>query len=174
MLADKQCPRATFLLLKRLTPLRQIEAVELMCGQHNFSSGFAQAILAATPADQIVLSAREQRRRNEDTTRQLARMERELTKLQTKAAQTEEAYGVDHLHLALASSLVSSWIRTAEIAAWLHRKHPDYASHLENAAREADAARPARRPMKVPFPNDGQTATSKKRPRPAGRSLGTR
>jgi hypothetical protein len=172
MLADKQCPRATFLLLRRMTPLRQIEAVELMGGQHNFSSGFAQAILAATPADQTIPSARAKRQCSEDNVRLLARMERELTNLQSKAAEVEEAYGVDHLHLALASSYVSSWMRNAEIAAWLHHRYPDYASQLERAASEADKARPAKRTMKVPFPNDGQGTMQKKRPRLGRRGLG--
>ena len=48
LLADKACPATTFKALKQMKPSRQMEAVELMCGQGNFTSAFARAIVAAT------------------------------------------------------------------------------------------------------------------------------
>ncbi|WP_254358639.1 plasmid partitioning protein RepB C-terminal domain-containing protein [Paraburkholderia sp. CNPSo 3281] len=57
LLADKACPATTFKALKQMKPSRQMEAVELMCGQGNFTSAFARAIVAATPPEQLEIDA---------------------------------------------------------------------------------------------------------------------
>ena len=53
LLKDSPCAISVFDSLRKMVPLRQVEAAELMLGQNNFSAGFARALLAATPENQL-------------------------------------------------------------------------------------------------------------------------
>lgn len=54
MLRETSCPMKSFEILRQMAPIRQVEAVDLMIGQNNFSTMFAKALLAATPQSQLV------------------------------------------------------------------------------------------------------------------------
>lgn len=49
ILKDKPCPIAVFEILRKMKPLRQIEAAELLVNANNYSVAYASAILAGTP-----------------------------------------------------------------------------------------------------------------------------
>jgi hypothetical protein len=53
LLKDKICPMAVFDVLRKMSPLRQIEAAELLINANNFSVSYASAILAGTPQAQL-------------------------------------------------------------------------------------------------------------------------
>jgi len=104
LLEDKACPATTFKTLRRMKPLRQLQAVELMCGQGNFTSAFARAIVAATPQEQLEQGAGIHKRSESEAMLQLAKLERELALLQSAVAQTDERYGIEHLHLTVSAA----------------------------------------------------------------------
>jgi len=54
MLKDKTVNRHTFYVLRKMKPLRQIEAAELMGTAANWSASYAKALLAATKQDDLV------------------------------------------------------------------------------------------------------------------------
>jgi hypothetical protein len=86
-----------------MAPVRQVEAAELMVGQSNFTRKFAKAILAATP-EAMLLDPRKKKPGGDRgiSTDQIARLERELTRLQLQVKSVEETYGTDNLHLTVA------------------------------------------------------------------------
>lgn len=49
ILKDKPCPMAVFEILRKMKPLRQLEAAELLVNANNYSVAYASAILAGTP-----------------------------------------------------------------------------------------------------------------------------
>lgn len=130
MLADKPCPMLTFELIKRMKPLRQMEAAELMLGQHNYSSQFARALLHATPADQL-LAPRHGSRKKDATREQIHRLERELSSLQTRTMFEEETFGVDNLVLTVAKGYLSRLIARPKVASWLKKNQPDYLAEFK-------------------------------------------
>jgi hypothetical protein len=65
-----------FSLLRKMKPLRQIEAVELMSAMNNFTARYAQALLAATRREDLAQPDRPKKIRGL-TPEQMARMERE-------------------------------------------------------------------------------------------------
>src|SRR3546814_4930195 len=67
ILKDMPCPAGTFDILRRMAPMRQMEAAELMTGQSNYTATFAKAILAATTEAQLV----DPRKRSEEHTSEL-------------------------------------------------------------------------------------------------------
>lgn len=151
LLADKSCPRTTFAVLKLMKPQRQLEAVELMCGQANFSSAFAKAILTATPDNQLQPDSTKRRKSNDEIGTQLARLERELATLQANANTTEEQYGIDQLHLTVSIAYIASLMSNQAIATWLATEYPEFATQFREMAKEADTASATRRPPRLPF-----------------------
>ncbi|WP_339108015.1 plasmid partitioning protein RepB C-terminal domain-containing protein [Thioclava sp. GXIMD4216] len=132
LLRAASCPMASFDILRKMVPLRQIEAAELMLGQNNFSSGFAKALLAATPDHHLA-----QRRRKPAgsdgqaiTATALAHMERELLNLQTKIRTFEDSFGMDTLHLTLARGYLRKLLATPEIVQWLAQNRKEYLSEF--------------------------------------------
>ncbi|MPW08638.1 RepB plasmid partition [Paraburkholderia sp. CNPSo 3155] len=143
LLADKACPATTFKALKLMKPPRQIEAVELMCGQGNFTSAFARAIVAATPPEQLVGGAGVRGKRGKEVSEQLSHLERELAMLQTTVAQTDERYGIEHLHLTVSAAYIAALLRNERVARWLNDHYPDFATQFQTLSQEARDARSA-------------------------------
>ena len=61
MLKDKHIHMNAISILKRMLPLRQIEAVELMVAMNKYTLSYAQSLLAATPQTQLVESVKPKR-----------------------------------------------------------------------------------------------------------------
>src|SRR3546814_20641282 len=93
------CPAGTFDILRRMAPMRQMEAAELMTGQSNYNATFDKAILAATPEAQLV-DPRKKKPGGEQavSTEQSARTEREIASLQGQEKRVEGPEGTDNLH----------------------------------------------------------------------------
>jgi hypothetical protein len=135
LLKDSPCAMLTFDILRKMVPLRQVEAAELMLGQNNFSAAFARALLVATPANQLV------ERRNPKphgssaiTSEQMARMERELINLQSQIKSFDETYGVDNLHLTVARGYVGKLLANARVVRWLSQNRHEYLSEFQTIA----------------------------------------
>lgn len=132
-LADKPCPMAVFDVLKRMKPLRQIEAAELMVGQKNYSSPFVRAILAATPPDQLVVTPGKPK--EADISReQIARLERELEAAQRRTRYVEETYGEDNLQLTIAKTYLARLLQKPRITNWLRTNRPEYLAEFQEIA----------------------------------------
>jgi len=147
LLADKNCPATTFNTLKLMKPTRQLEAVELMCGQGNFTSAFANAILAATPQTQLEARPTASRRSRNELTGQLGKLERELALLQANVTQTDENYGIEHLHLTVSTAYIATLMGNENVSRWMAGRHPELAVQFEVISRESSDARGAGKTM---------------------------
>lgn len=147
LLADKNCPATTFNTLKLMKPTRQLEAVELMCGQGNFTSAFAKAILAATPQMQLEARPATSRRSRNELTGQLGKLERELALLQANVTQTDEHYGIEHLHLTVSTAYIATLMGNENVSRWMAGRHPELAVQFDVISRESSDARGAGKPM---------------------------
>ena len=151
LLADKNCPGTTFAAIKLMKPIRQLEAAELMCGQGNFSSAFAKAILAATPENLLEPPSATTRKSENDLATQLARLEKELATLQSNAMQTDEQYGIDHLHLTVSANYISSLLSSDAVSGWLTEKYPEIAVQFQAIAHEVAAPTEHKKAVKLQF-----------------------
>src|SRR6266404_9368135 len=106
LLKDKICPMAIFDVLRKMNPLRQVEAAELLINANNHSVSYATAILAGTPQAQLV-DPQTPKRLKGMTAEAIARMERELTRLQEAITSIQDSYGQDHLHLTVVKGYLS-------------------------------------------------------------------
>ena len=92
MLKDKSVDAEVFSLLRKMKPLRQIEAVELMSAMNNFTVRYAQALLAATRQEDLAQPDRAKNIRGL-TAEQMARMEREMDGPQREFKAVTASYG---------------------------------------------------------------------------------
>src|SRR3546814_11399531 len=91
------CPAGTFDILRRMAPMRQMEAAELMTGQSNYTDTFAKAILAATPEAQPV-DTRKKTPGGEQavSAEQIARLNREHPSFAAQGKAVAEHHGINH------------------------------------------------------------------------------
>lgn len=58
LLKDKHVPINAFAEFKKMAPMRQIEAAELMVAMNKYTTSYAESLFAATPRDQLADSTR--------------------------------------------------------------------------------------------------------------------
>jgi ParB-like chromosome segregation protein Spo0J len=124
LLKDRSVDPSTFDSLRKMKPIRQIEAAELMATVGNFSSNYAKALLAATKQQDLVHPERP-KRVGGITPEQMARMEREMDGLQRDFKAVEASYGDDVLHLVIASGYLAKLIGNSETARYLGNHHAE-------------------------------------------------
>ena len=135
VLKDSPCPLSVFDTLRKMAPLRQVEAAELMVGHNNFNRPFVMAMLAATPEAQLVPQKRKKKTEVNSVTReQVARLERELASLQVQTKAFEETYGLDNLHLTVAKAYLTKLLGNARAVRWLAQQKPEYLSEFQAIA----------------------------------------
>ncbi|MCD9085822.1 plasmid partitioning protein RepB C-terminal domain-containing protein [Stenotrophomonas sp. SY1] len=130
LLSDKTCPMVVFEILKRMKPLRQIEAAELMSGHRTFTTQFARALLHATPDDQLV-KPMVTGRKPDITREQISKLERELSLVQSRTMFAEETYGIDNLHLTIARGFLNKILSRPNIVRWLNIQQPEYLAEFQ-------------------------------------------
>jgi hypothetical protein len=135
ILKETPCPAVTLNVLRRMAPMRQVEAAELMTGQNNYTATFAKAILAATPEAQLV-DPRKKKPGGERaiTAEQIARLERELASLQAQVKSVEETYGIDNLHLTVAKGYIRKLLGCARVVRWLSQHRQEYLTEFQSVA----------------------------------------
>ena len=124
LLKDRHCPLNTFQCLKKMTPMRQIEVVELMIAMNNFTTPYVRALLAATPQNELVESDKPKKFKGVSA-EQIAQMEAEMAKLQSEMKLVEESYGRDHLNLVLSRGYIISLLDNKNIVRYLKGNHQE-------------------------------------------------
>ena len=138
LLNDKHLSLAAFVELRKLKPLRQIEAAELMIAMNRFSTGYAKSLVAATPEDQLVAGRRKILKGL--TSEQIALMERESASLDREFKMVEQTYGADHLDLVLAIGYVNRLLSNARIVRYLAHHHSDILGEFQKIVDVPQAA----------------------------------
>ena len=122
LLEDKQCSATSIQALKKMKPVRQVEAVELMIAMNNFTIPYAKALVASTPPDQLV-DADVPKALKGVSREQIAKLEREMATLQSGIKRIEATFGSDHLHLVLAVGYVRTLLGNTSITRYLQKHH---------------------------------------------------
>lgn len=124
LLKEKSLNPNTFEVLRKMKPMRQIEAAELMNSAANYTASYAKALLAASKQTDLVKSDRP-KKVGGLTPEQMARMEREMEALQQDLKTVETRYGDDVLHLVIASGYLAKLVANRNIKRYLNQNHPE-------------------------------------------------
>ena len=139
ILKDKNIGMNTFSELKRMLPLRQIEAAELMVAMNKYTVSYAKSLLAATPQSQLV-EADKPKRVTGLSDEQVALMERESVSLEREFRIAEKSYGTDHLDLVLTNGYLGKLLANARIVRYLAQHHRDILTEFQKLAEIETAA----------------------------------
>lgn len=142
LLKDRMVSRSVFSMLRKIRPMRQIEATELMVSANTFTLPYATMLVAATRPDMLVETKRP--RSLQATPEDITRMERQLEKLSQDYKVDEEILGETMLVLVVAKGFVGRLLRNDAISRYLARNHGDLMGELsaiiEAVASEARAS----------------------------------
>lgn len=132
LLKDKHVAGNAFTELRKMKPLRQIEAAELMIAMNKFTGSYARALLAATSRDQLIKP--DSPKMKGLTDEQVALMEREATNLEREFKIAEQSYGTDHLDLVLAKGYLAKLLRNARVVRFLNNHHQEILNEFRKIA----------------------------------------
>jgi len=139
MLKDKQVALTGFRILKKMKPLRQIEAARLMVAMNKYTINYARSLLAVTAETQLV--ADETPKKIKGISReQLALMENEPANLEREVRLVEDNYGVDHLGLVLARGYVARLVSNERITKYLALNHEAFLLESEKITEQKASA----------------------------------
>lgn len=144
LLKDKSINPQTFEVLRKMRPMRQIAAADLMTTASNYTSSYAKALLAATRQSDLVQSERP-KKVGGLTPEQMSRMEREMEAVQQDLKMVESNYGDDVLHLVIASAYLAKLLDNTGIRLYLTQHHPEILNEfvaIISAASLDQTARP--------------------------------
>jgi hypothetical protein len=129
LLKAKHCPINSFRSLRKMKPLRQIQAAELMIAANNYTVAYTEAILAATDADDLVDPALKKEPVGM-TREQAERMKAEMASLQKNIKQIEGTLGPDHLRLVVAGRYVERLLTNDRLVRYLEKHHKEILGEL--------------------------------------------
>jgi hypothetical protein len=118
LLKDKAIAPKTLGQLRKVRPLRQIEMAELMVSANNFTCGYVEALVLATPKDQMV-NPDEPRKKKGLLPEQIAKMEEEMQSLERDLKAVEESYGENMLNLTLARGYIKKLLENGKVTRFL-------------------------------------------------------
>lgn len=117
--------------IRKMKPTRQIECVELMVAANNVTTTYANALLAATPAE-LLVGERKPKKLSGVSAEQMAKMEKEMGNLQGQYKAIEHSYGQDVLNLVLAQGYLRSLLKNQATFRFLSMRQPDVLREFSN------------------------------------------
>jgi hypothetical protein len=124
LLKDKNIAPGTLRLLRRVNAVRQVEIAELMVGTNSYSKAYVEALILATPEDQLVHSVKPKKPKGLSA-ENLAKMEQEMEMLQRDLKATEKSYGQNVLSLTVARSYIRKLLENPEVKQFLNAQYAD-------------------------------------------------
>ncbi|MCX7143815.1 MAG: ParB N-terminal domain-containing protein [Proteobacteria bacterium] len=125
LLRDQQFNPEVARVLRKMRPERQVEAVELMIAANAITVNYAEALLNATPPEQLADNQRPPRSKPKVTPKQMAKLEREMGKVQGQYQQAEQTYGADLLHLVVAKGYLTKLLGNEAVRRYLTQHQPE-------------------------------------------------
>jgi hypothetical protein len=131
LLRERQFSAEISRLLRKMKPTRQVECVDLMLLANNLTIPYAEALLAATPAEQLY-DAQKAKKLAGVSAEQMLRMEREMANLQGQYELIERSYADDVLNLVLARGYIAKLLENEAVARFIRQRHPQLREQLDH------------------------------------------
>lgn len=138
ILKDRHIAIQAFSELKKLNPLRQIEAAELMVAMNKYTISYAKSLVAATPQDQLADGYKPKLIKGLSSD-QVSLMERESANLERDFRIAEQSYGTDHLDLVLANGYLGKLLGNARVVRYLAQHQQEILNEFQKLV-EVEAA----------------------------------
>ncbi len=130
LLKDREFSSELSRLLRKMKATRQVECVELMLAANSLTVNYCEALLVATPAEMLVGEVKPAEIKGV-TPEQMARMEREMTNLQSQQKLIEDSYAEDVLNLVLAQGYLAKLLANDAVKRFIKQESPEICEQLE-------------------------------------------
>ena len=130
LLHTRKVSAKTFSLLRKMKPLRQLQAAEHMIANSVFSTSFVRALLYATSSDLLVNQSKARKRTGLPEATKAAFAQESDTLLKDLKA-LEAQLGKEALTLIVFRGYIRRLLRSASTKRYLHRKHRELLGALE-------------------------------------------
>lgn len=124
LLKDKQVSRQTFQILKKMKPMRQIEASELMIASNNYSFSYAQVLLISSHKNQLQNQITN-KKQNDISIADIKKIEKEMETIEADFKSVQTAYGQNVINLTLSRGYLKKLLQNHHIATYLEENHQD-------------------------------------------------
>jgi len=131
ILADKQLSPKVFWILRRMKPIRQIEAAEHMVAGGTFTVPFAKALLAVTKPEMLEEQAAVDKKLQATSIAARSMLEEQNEFLLRDLKSVEESYGTDALSLTVACGYLDRLLTNPKIERYMARNHADILQALQ-------------------------------------------
>ncbi len=131
ILKEKRVNPRAFAVLRKMKPVRQVEATQLMVASNMYSGRFAAAALLAGTRDELLVSPERDRPKQSLSAAQKAQMECETDALLQDVKVIEESYGTDVLTLNVSCRYVQKLLGNATVRAHIAQRHAEVLRELE-------------------------------------------
>lgn len=125
LLIDKHVSPKVFGVLRKMKPIRQIEATEHMVASGTYTVPFARALLAVTKPEMLEESASASKKLQATSTAARSMLEEENETLLSDLKSVQESYGTDVLTLTVACGYFDHLLQNPQIERYMGRYHTD-------------------------------------------------
>jgi hypothetical protein len=136
ILIDKSISPQVFGILRKMKPIRQIEAAEHMVAGGTYTVPFAKALLAVTKPEMLEGPAAASKKLEATSTAARSMLEEENEFLLRDLKSVEESYGTDILTLTVACGYLDRLLNNTKIERYLNRHHTDILHTLQKLLSE--------------------------------------
>lgn len=140
ILKTKTLTANAFAVLKKMKPVRQIEAADHMVAHATYSVKFAKFLLSITPPEMLLEPISEKAIEAESRGAN-AMLQQEMERLMRDFKAVEQAYGTDFLTLTVICGYVGRMLGNAKVERYLSKHQPDILSSLRSTLAEAKAVK---------------------------------
>lgn len=130
ILNDKDVPKATFMALKKMVPLRQLECANIMIKLDNYSTNFSNSLLQSSPKETLLESKNKNSQSKAGQRKKIERLEKEMAHVHLDSDVLKENYGSNSLKLAIIISHIKNLLENQIVFRWLHKNKPDFLNVL--------------------------------------------
>jgi hypothetical protein len=136
ILRNSHVTAGAFAVLKKMKPIRQIEAAEHMHATNTYSVRFAKALLEVTRPEFLVEPSKRKPRVEASSIAAQAMIEQETDFLIRDLKAVEESYGTDMLELSIGCGYVERVLSNSRVEKHIEKHHPDILAELRRLIAE--------------------------------------
>jgi hypothetical protein len=125
ILIDKHVSPKVFFILRKMKPVRQIEAAEHMVAGGTYTLPFAKALLAVTKPEMLECNGASSKKLLATSTAARSMLEDENEFLLRDLKSVEESYGTDVLTLTVVCGYLDRLLKNPKIERYMARNHAD-------------------------------------------------
>lgn len=133
IIKDKRISHGAIRILKRVTPVRQVEMAQLMCAVNNFAESYARALMVNTPME-FLTEPEKRRRQANPRPEELEQVEKEIQGMLGDFKTAEETHGERVLHFSFMRGYVRKLLENAKLVRFLSVNYSDILAQFEDIA----------------------------------------